>query len=63
MLSCWAAVCNGGQADVCTSRQRDELLISLHALMRKQEREAVASAAPASTRRDFGSMPVVALCD
>ena len=50
------------QADVCTSRVRDELLIKLHALMRRQGREAVVSASAVSTCRDFGYMPVVELC-
>ena len=50
------------EADEYTSRKRDELLINLHALMKKQEREAVASAAPVRVCSKFVSMPVVQLC-
>ena len=48
--------------DESTSCRRDELLISLHALMMKQEREAVASAVPVRTCREVESIPVVHLC-
>jgi len=50
------------QADDYTSQRREELLSSLHEIMKQQERDAIV-APPASVRAGGQYMPVVALCD
>ena len=50
------------QADDYTSQRREELLSSLHEIMKQQERDAIV--APLASVRARGQyMPVVALCD